>query len=57
MRGAPQNAEIQFHFAAVAAVPGRASQARGALARALSLDPKLESREDLRSLRAHLGVR
>lgn len=54
-RDAPQNAEIQFHYAAVAAALGRYAEARAALARALELDPKLTEREEVAALRARLG--
>lgn len=52
---APNNAEIQFHLAVVAAAVGQELQARAALARALELDPKLEGREEVRALRARLN--
>ncbi len=47
----PRNAEIQLHLAIVAAATERLLEASTALSRAVALDPLLESRDEVKSLR------
>lgn len=53
-RAAPKNAEIQLHAAVVAAAIGRLDEAGAYLKAALELDPKLETSDDIQSLRTKL---
>jgi tetratricopeptide (TPR) repeat protein len=49
-----QNAEIHLHLAIVSADLGQVLQASTELSRALQLDPKLESSEEVKQLRTKL---
>jgi uncharacterized protein (TIGR03790 family) len=51
VRSAPADAEIRLHSALANAAAGRADQAAKELEQALTLDPSLESREEVRRLR------
>jgi Tfp pilus assembly protein PilF len=54
MKSAAQNPEIHLHAAIVYAGLGKTNQASQSLARALSLDPKLAARDDVKSLQSKL---
>ena len=54
LKSAAQNPEIHLHAAVVYAALGKTDQASQALARALKLDPKLASRDDVKSLQSKL---
>ncbi len=51
---APQNADIQLHYAILSAEMGNTTAAEDSLRRALEIDRKLEEREEVRQLRARL---
>jgi Tfp pilus assembly protein PilF len=55
-QAAPQNAEIHLHFAVVLAALGQNAPAATELARALELDPQLETSEEVKKLRAKLKL-
>ena len=55
--GAPESAEIQLHLAIFESSRGRPSAASAALQKALSLDPSLEKRADVKELRSTLKQR
>jgi uncharacterized protein (TIGR03790 family) len=52
----PQNADIRLHAAFVLAATGKSAQAATELAAAIKLNPELEQREDVRSLRTQLSA-
>ena len=54
---APGNAEIHLHVAHNLAALGQSDAARAALAKSLQLDLMLAARDDVKKLRAQLGVR
>ena len=54
---APDNAEIHLHVASNLAALGQDDAARAALAKSLQLDMTLAARDDVKKLRARLGVR
>ncbi len=54
---APGNAEIHLHVAHNLAALGQSDAARAALAKSLQLDLMLATRDDVKKLRAQLGVR
>ena len=54
LQGAPQNPTIRLHAALVHAALGETESARQELTRALELDPKLASREDVQQLQTKL---
>jgi tetratricopeptide (TPR) repeat protein len=51
----PSNAEIQLHASAIYAAMGDRSRARAALKAALSLQPGLDTRDDVRTLKERLA--
>jgi len=55
LKSAPQNPEIHLHAAMVYAALGKTDQASQSLAHALKLDPRLASRDDVKSLQSRLS--
>ncbi|HLB45313.1 MAG TPA: hypothetical protein VJK49_07960, partial [Candidatus Limnocylindrales bacterium] len=54
-RSAPNNAQIQLHAAIIDAAAGAYDLAARELARAVEIDPQLETQPDVRALRTKLG--
>ena len=54
-KAAPQNPEVHLHAAMVYVALGRTDQASQSLAHALKLDPRLASRDDVKSLQSKLS--
>jgi uncharacterized protein (TIGR03790 family) len=54
VKAAPENAEVQFHYAVISALAGNNSAAEAALKRALEINPKLEQSEEVKQLQAKL---
>lgn len=56
LRGAPGNADIRYHAAAIAFDLGQLEVAKAELTRALELDPGIGGRDEVKDLRAKLGM-
>ena len=54
VRGAPRNAELRYHAAAILQAAGKADAARAELKQAIDLDPALASRDDVKALQERL---